>query len=385
MKGLNLEEIIRFRKELHKNPELSRKEINTSNRIKNFINKYNPDETISGIAGNGIAFIFKGKEEGKTILFRSELDALPISEQNNFVYRSLTENVAHKCGHDGHMAIISGLSSLFKNTKPGKGRIVLLFQPAEETGEGAKAVLEDGKFIKLKPDCVFALHNLPGFPVNSIVIKPGIFASASKGMIVKLSGKTSHASEPEHGTSPIPAIASLMQKLPLFGNKIPNKKNFSLITIIHVRVGNVAFGTAPGEGEIMATLRAYENDDMNLLTDMCGSLIEEEASKYGLKYSLEWTEEFPSSINNPECVEIVKNCSEKLNLDIIQIEDPFRWSEDFGHFLNKYKGVLFGVGAGKRHPDLHNPDYDFPDSIIKPSIKLFYSIMKEVLDNKEEI
>lgn len=380
MKELNLEEIIRLRKELHRNPELAGNEKDTSERIKNFISRFNPDEIISGISGNGIAFIFNGKKKGKTILFRSELDALPISEQNNLEYKSLEDNVAHKCGHDGHMAILSGLASLFEDNKPEKGKAVILFQPAEETGEGAKAVLEDKKFNTVNPDYVFALHNLPGFPVNSIIIKPGIFAAASKGMIVRLFGKTSHASEPEHGISPVPAVASLMQELPLLADNIPNKKDFSLVTIIHVRVGNIAFGTTPGEGEMMATLRAFENDDMDSLTYRCESLIKEEAKKYGLKYSLEWTEEFPSSINSHECVEIVKRCSEKLNLNIIEIEQPFKWSEDFGHFLNNHNGALFGMGAGKELPDLHNPDYDFPDKIIKSSIELFYSITKEIME-----
>ena len=381
MKELNVEDIIKLRREIHQNPELSGRERYTSERIKKFISKFNPDETITEIAGNGIAFVFKGKEEGKTILLRSELDALPISEQNSFEYKSLNDNVAHKCGHDGHMAILSGLASLLNNNKPKKGKIVFLFQPAEETGEGAKSVLEDKKFNAVKPDYVFALHNLPGFSINSVIIKPGIFASASKGMIVKLSGKTSHASEPENGISPVPAVASIIQKLPLLPDKMPNKKNFSLITIIHLRVGSVAFGTSPGEGEIMATFRAFENDDLDTLTKMSEKIIKEEAKNYGLKYSVDWTEEFPSSINNNGCVGIVKKCSEKLNLNIIEIEEPFRWSEDFGHFLNKYKGVLFGVGSGKEHPDLHNPDYDFPDSIIKPSVELFYSITKEILDN----
>lgn len=381
MKELNLEDIIRLRRELHKNAELSGSEKNTSEIIKNFVTKFNPDDIISGIAGYGIAFVFKGKEKGKTILFRSELDALPISEQNNFEYKSLADNIAHKCGHDGHMAILSGLASLLKIKKPEKGKIILLFQPAEETGEGAKAILDDEKFETLNPDYVFALHNLPGFPIESVVIKNGIFASASKGMIVKLSGKTSHASEPENGISPVPAVASIIQKLPSLPDEMPSIKNFSLLTIIHVQIGNVAFGTTPGEGVIMATLRAFENNDLKTLTKMSENLIKEEAKKYSLKYSIKLTEEFPSSINNGKCVEIVKKSSEKLNLNVIEIDQPFRWSEDFGHFLNKYKGVLFGVGAGKEHPDLHNPDYDFPDSIINPSIKLLNSLATEILDN----
>ncbi len=220
MKELNLDELVNLRKELHRNPELSGKEKNTSDKINNFIGRFYPDEIITELGGHGLAFIFKGKEKGKTILFRSELDALPISEQNDFEYKSSIENVSHKCGHDGHMTILSGFASLLNDNKPAKGKVVLLFQPAEETGEGAAKVLEDKKFEQIKPDYVFALHNLPGYPAGSVVIKNGTFASASKGMIIKLHGKTSHASEPENGITPTPAVASIIQKLPFIPNEI---------------------------------------------------------------------------------------------------------------------------------------------------------------------
>lgn len=379
MKEFNNEELVKLRRTLHRNPELAGKEINTSEKIKNFISKFNPDETITNIAGNGVAFVFKGVKEGKTILFRCELDALPINEQNDFEYKSSVENVAHKCGHDGHMSILSGLASLFENEKPEKGRVIILFQPAEETGEGANAVLHDIKFSLLKPDYVFALHNLPGFPAGSVILKPGIFAAASKGMIVKLFGKTSHASEPENGITPTPAVASIIQKLPLVPNNILIQNKFGLVTIIHVRIGDVAFGTTPGYAEIMSTLRTYDDESMNQIVNECEKIIKEESEKYGLKHSIEWTEEFPSSVNDEDCISVIKKCSEKLNFNVVEIKQPFKWSEDFGHFLKKYKGALFGIGSGEDHPDLHNPDYDFPDEIIKPSVELFYSIMKELL------
>jgi amidohydrolase len=373
---LNLDELINLRREIHCNPELSGEEKETSGKIRNFVNRFNPDETFNGIGGNGVAFIFKGNKKGETILFRSELDALPITEQNNFEYKSTVNNVSHKCGHDGHIAILSGLASLFKNKKPDKGKIIILFQPAEETGLGAKAILEDEKF-NFKPDFVFALHNLPGYPIGSIIIKSGIFAAASKGMIIKFYGKTSHASEPENGTTPTPAVASIMQHLPKIPDKIKTKY-FSLVTIIHVRVGNIAFGTTPGYGELMATLRSFDNDDMNYIIRECERIIKDESEKYGLEYTIEFTEEFPASVNDKNCVNIIKNCAEKLNLKTIEIEQPFRWSEDFGYFLNEYEGALFGIGSGEDHPDLHNPDYDFPDEIIEPAIKLFYSIINEL-------
>jgi metal-dependent amidase/aminoacylase/carboxypeptidase family protein len=198
-------------------------------------------------------------------------------------------------------------------------------------------------------------------------------------MIVKLYGKTSHASEPENGITPTPATASIIEKLPLVPNKILGRNNFGLVTIIHVRIGDIAFGTTPGYAEIMATLRTYKNEDMNLITGACEKIVKEESEKYGLSYSIKWTEEFPSSINNDDCIGIIKKCSEKLNLNIIDLKQPFKWSEDFGHFLEKYKGAIFGIGSGEDHPDLHNPDYDFPDEIIEPAIRLFHSIISETI------
>ena len=378
-KEINYEELINLRKELHKNPRLAGDEKNTAERIKNFIKKFEPDETISELGGSGIAFVFGGSNEGKTVLLRCELDALPISEQNDFEYKSSVQNVAHKCGHDGHMTILSGLASMFKNNKPKNGKVVLLFQPAEETGEGAYRILNDTKFNRIKPDYVFALHNLPGFHAGAVLIKKGIFAAASKGMIIKLSGKTSHASEPENGITPTPAVASIIQKFPLIPAQILGENIFGLVTVIHVRIGEVAFGTTPGDAEIMATLRAFNNEDINSITKECERVIKEESEKYGLNYSVEWTEEFPSTINDNDCTEVIKKCSEQLNFNIINLNQPFKWSEDFGHFLEIYKGALFGIGAGEDLPDLHNPDYDFPNEIIGPSVDLFYSVIRELI------
>ena len=151
-------------------------------------------------------------------------------------------------------------------------------------------------------------------------------------MIIRLSGKTSHASEPEKGISPVSAAASIMQKLPLIPNKI-KIRDFGLITVIHVKIGDVAFGTNPGYGEIMATLRSYRSDDMDLITNECISIVKEESEKYGLNYSIDWTEEFPSSLNNEECTKVIKRCSEKLNLNVIEIETSVQMVGRFRTFF----------------------------------------------------
>lgn len=372
-------ELISLRRELHKYPELSGKENNTAGKIVKFAEKFNPDEIIKNIGGNGLAVVFQGDHEAKTILIRCELDALPIEEENEFDYKSQTEGVSHKCGHDGHMAIVSGLIPLLSEKKIKNGKIVLLYQPAEETGEGAEQILNDDKFKNLNPDYVFALHNLPGFEKNKIIVKENEFASASKGLKIKLIGKTSHAAEPEKGITPSLAVAELIQRLVEISNK-EKFDEFTLVTIIHAKIGERAFGTTPGYAELMATLRSYKNENMEKLQAQAEKIIDEVSVKNNLKFKLEWVEEFPSTINDKFCVDVVRKSAEENNLSIEEIKNPFRWSEDFGHFTQKYKGALFGLGSGVDQPQLHNPDYDFPDDIILTGTKMFYSIIKNIAD-----
>lgn len=377
--NLPLQELIEFRKTLHKYPELSGNESATAKRIIEFAKKYNPSEIITKIGGEGIAVIFDSANDGPTVLIRCDMDALPIEEENDFEYKSKSKNVSHKCGHDGHMTIVSGLIPLLSEEKINKGKVVLLYQPAEETGEGGERVLNDEKFEQIKPDYVFALHNLPGFKKNQLILKEKEFASASKGLIVKLKGKTSHAGEPERGLSPSLAVAELINKLSALPGEEKRIKDFSLVTIIHVKIGERAFGTTPGYAELMATLRSYKNEDMEILSNEALIIIKQTAEKYKLKYTTEWVEEFPATVNDPFCVKLLEEIAGEKNIDIHYKDEPFRWSEDFGHFTKYYKGALFGLGAGVYQPQLHNPDYDFPDDIIPTGIKVFYSLIKKIL------
>ncbi|MDZ7764991.1 MAG: amidohydrolase [Melioribacteraceae bacterium] len=206
-------ELTQLRKELHKHPELSGEESDTAGRIVEYAKRYDPDEIITSLGGNGVAIVFNGEEKGKTILIRCDLDALPIEEENDFDHKSIEKNVSHKCGHDGHMAIVSGLIPLLAENKIKKGKVVLLYQPAEEIGQGAEWVINDDKFKELIPDYAFALHNLPKFNTGQVVVREKGFAAASKGLIVRLKGKTAHAGHPERGITPSPAVAELIQQL----------------------------------------------------------------------------------------------------------------------------------------------------------------------------
>jgi len=369
--------IIELRHTIHQHPEVSNNEYKTSERIVHFIEPFRPNEIIN-LGKTGKAFVFNGKQAGKTTVFRAELDALPILEKSSLAYSSMHPNVSHACGHDGHMAILAGLAQKIASEPPQYGKVVLLFQPAEEVEQGAKEVVGNSEFKKFKPDYIFALHNIPGRKKHSIVIKNGSFSAASKGMTVKLFGKTAHAAEPENGISPAQAISKIINRLHELKENKSLFNGLTLLTIIHIRLGEISFGTSPGYAEIRVTLRSFENDDMTLLTAHSEKIINEITKEENVECTISYSEEFPASVNNNECVDYVEESARQNNLEIETIENPFKWSEDFGYYSQQYKSCLFGLGSGISQPPLHNPDYDFPDEIIETGIKIFYNIYKEI-------
>ena len=380
---INLSAIIDLRKHLHKNPERSDQEKQTALAVKAYINQFEPDEIVENIGGYGIAFIFKGKKEGASVLFRCELDALPINEVNPFAHRSLRSDISHKCGHDGHMAIMCALAGVISDKRPETGRIILLFQPSEENGQGAERVLNDPKFKTIVPDYVFALHNIPGYSKNTIIVKDNVFSSASIGISIRLRGKTSHASEPENGQNPATAMANILKRTEKYFLPGEDPERVKLITPIYCKLGEQAFGTNPGNAEMMFTLRASHHDDFEQLKKYLIKTIHDSIDNFtpagSLYMEYEWVEEFPNSENDPNCNKIVLESAQECQYPIEKLHFPFRWSEDFGHFLEKYPGAIFGIGAGIDHPALHNPDYDFPDDILETGIKMFYHIYKIIL------
>ena len=374
-----MEELIQLRQELHKHPEVSGNESKTAQRILDFLAKYKPNQVTTNLGGNGILAIYKGKKDGKTILLRCELDALPIQEINEFDYKSIYEGVSHKCGHDGHMAILCGMAKTLHENPLEKGTVMLLFQPAEEDGNGAKRVLNDSNFDAIKPDFAFALHNLPGFKKHQIIVKENTFTCAVNSMIIHLNGKTSHAGEPENGINPSLAIAEIIQ---VFNSKINtdvSSKKYCLITPIHINMGEKAYGVSAGYGEVHFTVRSNSNAQMRIIESNLEENVNEIASKFNLKTKIDWTESFQANENNSEAVNFIRKSASNLNLNILEKELPFTFGEDFGLFTQHFKGAMLGLGSGENTPSLHNPDYDFPDEIIKTGSTLFYQITKEIL------
>ncbi|EAZ81617.1 amidohydrolase [Algoriphagus machipongonensis] len=372
---MSINQLTSFRQELHQSPEIAGEEEKTASKILSFISKLNPDEIIENLGGSGLAFIFKGKYPGPRTLFRAELDALPIQETGNPSYKSTVDGKAHLCGHDGHMTIICGLGEKIAEKRPEKGEVILLFQPAEETGEGARRIMDDPSYEKIKPDFAFALHNLPGFPLHQIVIRKGTFAAGSTGMTIRLTGKTSHAAHPDAGINPAFAIAQLIQTLPKFPDQL---NGFALVTVIHSEIGSLAFGTSAGKGSLSLTIRAFDQEELDSLLEKIEKEVERVATHEGLKFEISYLEAFAVSKNDSNAAEIAETAVEDLGMDISQKAEPFRWSEDFGLFSQTCPSYLFGLGSGEKCPQLHEPTYDFPDELIETGVKVFEKIARKI-------
>lgn len=371
----DLNDLTRIRRELHRHPELSGHEQATAERIRSLLETCTPDRLVTGLGGAGLLAVFNGGSDGPTTLIRCELDALPIHERGDHEHRSAIPGCAHACGHDGHMSIILGLAQTLREQRPQQGRVVLLFQPAEEDGQGARRVFHDPRFAPYKPDFAFALHNVPGLPLGEVFTRPGSFNCASKGMIIRLTGKTSHAAHPEDGISPAPALARLMQTLPTLPRQFTES---TWVTLVHARLGEKSFGTAPGEAVLMATLRSETNEVMSALSDRACTLAREAAAEAGLDVTFEWEDDFLASVNGQTGFDHVAEACLEIGVPFHRMPEGFRWSEDFGVFTQHAEGAMFGLGAGNVHPQLHNPDYDFPDALIPVGLDVFRTIIRRI-------
>lgn len=374
-----LELITNLRHRLHAAPELSDSEESTAGQVKEFLAKHTSAKIIEKVGGWGLLAVFEAESEGPTLVFRAELDALPIAETSGVEYESGNKSIAHSCGHDGHMAILCGLALRLDQDPPEKGKVVLLFQPAEETGEGSARVLDDSRFTSLHPDQIIALHNLPGYEKGSIVVKQGVFCAASTGMQIEFEGKTTHAAHQELGISPWQSLREIVEEARTMPNTVFGLGDILKITVVGVNMGGPYFGTAPGNGTIWLTLRAYDTRILKKACEHLENRVKSVATRQSIRHKITYRESFDATENDSELVASFEKGLHESGFKIVQKPEPFSWSEDFGRFTSAYKGFLFGLGAGVEFPPLHASDYDFPDEIIPIGVKAFEAHLRKQL------
>lgn len=367
-----------IRRELHQHPELSGHEKKTARFVEEQLQAFTPTKIIRHVGGNGLLAEYLFSKDGPTLLFRADMDAVAVQEADTLPHHSLNPGVAHKCGHDGHTTILLRFAQMLHDRPLKTGRVLLLFQPAEENGSGSKAVLDTKVLDYYKIDQAFALHNIPGFKSSTVLCKEDSFTCAVISVSITLSGKTSHAAEPQKGISPIPTTLHVIEELQRWNNTDIQSDDYFLATIVEIHVGEEAYGVSAGNGVIRATLRAKTDRQLHEHAQRLKSLIASACEKTpGLQHEIEWLEPFSANENDEQAVTMIRNAAIRNHFEYIKLETPFSWGEDFGLFTQRYKGAIFGLGAGENCAPLHSPQYDFPDELIETGATMFYSIAEE--------
>ena len=351
-----------IRHALHEHPQTAGNEQFAHDTIVRHLQTLHPDKVYTNVGGYGVIAVWGKNPQAPTVAFRADTDALPIG---------------HRCGHDGHTTILLRLAELIDekfSILNSQFSILLLWQPAEETGTGSRAVLDSGILQQYDIRAIYGLHNLPSYPLGTVVLCPHTFAAASTGVVYRLDGRETHASTPELGVNPGLAVSEIINMFDAFNG---HDGEFRQSTLICVRLGQPAFGTSAGHAEVMFTLRAFTNDAMERLLADANAAVDEVAASHKLTVSRSLVEPFRATENNPVCVKAIEKAAHDMPLDVVYKDIPNRWSEDFAEYLLEFPGAMFGIGSGEHQPELHHPSYDFPDALVEPAAKLFFCLASQ--------
>jgi len=349
-----LKTILALRAQLHDCAEVSGQEVRTKALLKQFL----AQNTSLELHDCGEGFYAAHREASPVkpaIALRADYDALATADGT----------AAHLCGHDGNAAVLCGVALCIEGQTLGRN-VFLLFQPAEETGAGAAPCCE--LFDKEQIGEIYGTHNLPGFPFGQLVTRRSTFACASRGLVLHFIGKPTHAAHPENGISPAPAVGQLLCDLDAIA--APERyEAMTLCTVIGCRMGEKAFGAAAETAEVWLTLRAMRDEDLTLLLTSITDRAKALAAQFSLGFATEDVDVFPETRNADICVDKLVALGAKL------LDEPMRWSEDFGHYLYRCPGAYFGIGSGEDYPPLHTEDFVYPDEMLKPTIETFLALI----------
>ena len=285
--------------------------------------------------------------EGPTLLFRADIDAVAIAEKSPLPYCSENPGVAHKCGHDGHTTMLLMLAGLLHEHPLERGRILLLFQPAEENGQGAQLVLQDPWFRQQKIDRAFALHNLPGYPFSTIVCRTGSFTCSVISCTITFTGKTAHAAEPEKAVSPDRTFTAYPASKRKLESRDLEKSGLFPYDTHRTSYRRRSYGVAAGSGLIRLTLRAASEKILQKHRQQLEQFVQQTIDSHPpLRCSIEWTEPFAANENDPESVTWIQEAAQSNGLVYEETDHPLPGEKISGLFTQHIPGAMFGLGAG---------------------------------------
>ncbi len=371
-----LPKIIELRHKLHACPELKYEEFKTSQIVRDFLHECGYETKV--IAKTGVVAILDSNKPGKTVALRADLDALPIQENSNLAFSSQHPGRMHACGHDGHTATLLAAAAVLKHCKDQfTGKIKFIFQPAEEGGAGAAAMIEAGALEDPKVDAIFGYHNMP-LPLGKVGVKVGCVFAGADFFTINIIGKGAHAAFPEKSIDPIWIGASIVQALQSVVSRSIAAINPVALSVTEFHAGNF-ISIIPDEAKLTISLRTASPEIRIQALSKCKSIVEGIAESFGAKAEIKPISDCPPTMNSYYETNIVKTAATRLfgQSQVIDMDVPTMATEDFAFYLEKIPGSFFLVGNGEVNSTLHTPDYQFQDSVIPIAAQV---LMQTALD-----
>ena len=372
-------DMAKWRRHLHQNPELGRDCYKTAKYIQERLKEFGITEIHTGYASTGIVAIIDGKASGRTIGLRADMDALPIKENTGMSYSSKNEGVMHACGHDGHTTMLLGAARYLSETRNFSGRVALIFQPDEEATGGAEAMVEEGILEKFNIEEVYALHNTPSHDVGVMYARPGPIMAGADSFTVEIQGKGGHAAYPHEVKDPIVAAISIAQSFQTIvsRNNIPSDDLVISITQVH---SGTTDNVVPEIAYLNGTVRTFDLSVQEMVIKRMEKIISGLAMSFEVNAKLYYQKGYPPTINHEESTNFAIGVAEDVcgSDQVLTSVSKEMGAEDFSYMLQKRPGayLFMGIGDGA---GLHNPNYDFNDAAAPVGASFFARLIEKAL------
>jgi amidohydrolase len=371
-----LPEITEWRQHLHRNPEILYEVHETAAFVAGKLREFGVDEVVEGIGRTGVVGVIRGKGAGtKTVGLRADMDALPIHEETGLDYASETPGKMHACGHDGHTSMLLGAAKYLAETRNFDGTAVVIFQPAEEGGAGAKAMVDDGLMDRFGIDEVYGMHNGPGIPVGTIVTRPGPLQASSDEFEIVVTGLGGHAAEPHKAVDTTLVAAQIVVTLHSIVSRSVDPLRSVVLTVGTFRTDSGASNIIAHTARMEGTVRCLHPDDRALMEGRIRRVVEDTASAFGATAELNWIPGYPVTVNHEDATGWAVEAARAVANGVDDTADPIMPSEDFSYMLNERPGAYLFLGNGDSAM-CHHPKYNFNDEAIPAGCSFFAELVE---------
>ena len=381
-------ELTALRRDLHAHPELGFEERYTASRVAESLKLCGVDEVHTGIGKTGVVAVVRGKHStsGKMTGLRADMDALPMTENNDFAWRSASAGRMHACGHDGHTTMLVGAARYLAETRNFDGTAVLIFQPGEEGYAGARAMIEDGLFERFPVDAVYGMHNWPAMRPGTVGINPGPMMAASDRVTITITGRGGHGAHAYTTIDPVLVAAHIITAVQSIVSRNVRPLESAVISLCAMQAGNLnAFSVIPDTATLVGTVRSFNPVVQALverrLSEMCSAV----ASGFGASATVLYERSYPATINSPAEAHFAADVATRLlgPERVVRDLEPSMGSEDFSFMLQVKPGAYFRIGQGEENGVgscfLHNTRYDFNDEILPLGSALHASLVEQAM------